>query len=633
MAVRTEPTPKDRSTALDLLAVVREGRAVTGSRLDKAFDLDPRGVGLVFRGHRTRLELWLVPGLYAAWVPAGQEHAEGLSTFARELRRLASGASLAPIAEPAGERFLELELARASDPVRTVVGAELFGSGNLLLAREGRLVAVEKARRWAHRDVRPGAAYERPPQRADAFAATAAEIEAELARSRTDLASTLAARLALGGPVAEELVARAAWDGARPASPAAHELAPEVHRLLAALLGEVGERPAGYLVRRGDQVVDASPYRPRRWEGVPGVELEPRPTFSEAAVVFFGSLQPRAPSPEEAARRAERAGLERLVERQRGARAELAASIEDRRRDAEAVYAHYAHAEEALARAALERPTPRRVDVPLGERVVALATGGTAREAAQRLYEEAKRLAEKLEGASAALRATEERLAGFETERRPSPARPRTTARNRGPRWFEKFRWFVTSEGALVLGGRDAPSNDLLVRRHLKDGDLYFHADLHGAASVVLKRPTPPATATEASLREAAQWAVAFSKAWRAGLASGTAFWATPDQVSKSAGAGEFVARGAWVVRGTKHFVADVPLELGIGTVRYEGEELLSVAPPTALRARGEARFLLLPGDERERGEREVELARELGVPRSRLQGLLPAGGLTVRRA
>jgi predicted ribosome quality control (RQC) complex YloA/Tae2 family protein len=248
------------------------------------------------------------------------------------------------------------------------------------------------------------------------------------------------------------------------------------------------------------------------------------------------------------------------------------------------------------------------------------------------LYEESKRLALKLDGVQQALEATEGEIARGDRAVPPVASSRPAAAERRETRWFEKFRWFVSSDGALVLGGKDATSNDLLVRRHLKDGDVYVHADLHGAASVVVKRTSAATPVPETTLREAAQWAVAFSKAWRAGLASATAFWATPDQVSKGAGAGEFVPRGAWVVRGTKHFVPDVPLELAVGTILYEREEFLSVAPPPAVRARGTVRLLLSPGEERDRAAREVEIATELGVTRSRLQGLLPAGGLSVRR-
>jgi hypothetical protein len=86
------------------------------------------------------------------------------------------------------------------------------------------------------------------------------------------------------------------------------------------------------------------------------------------------------------------------------------------------------------------------------------------------------------------------------------------------------------------------------------------------------------------------------------------------------------------VVHGTKHFMRDLPTELGVGTIDYEGDTLWCAAPPSALQARGVVRVLLSPGPEREREEREKELVRELGLPRPVLQGLLPAGGLSVRR-
>ena len=322
--------------------------------------------------------------------------------------------------------------------------------------------------------------------------------------------------------------------------------------------------------------------------------------------------------------------LARLAERQRAAIDKLTGAVRERQIDAEAVLSHYAEVEARLAEAAAKDPRPRTLALDLDGRPITISVEATPRKSAQALYEESKRLAEKLEGAVAALEETEARVAA---PTRAGPAVPlAAVAPAAKHRWFERYRWFVSSEGAIVIAGRDAPSNDTLVKRNLKDGDYYLHADLHGAASVVVKRPTPPAVVTEQTLREAAQWAVAFSKAWRAGLASGSAFWATPDQVSKSAVSGEFVPRGAFVIRGTKNFVRDVPLELALGKIRYEGEERWTVAPRSAVEARGTVSVLLTPGEERERAAREVELSRDLGISRSVLQTLLPAGGLSFLR-
>ncbi len=61
----------------------------------------------------------------------------------------------------------------------------------------------------------------------------------------------------------------------------------------------------------------------------------------------------------------------------------------------------------------------------------------------------------------------------------------------RKPLWFEKFNWFLTSENFLVLSGRDAQQNELLVKRYLRKDDLYVHADLHGAATTILRNEAP----------------------------------------------------------------------------------------------------------------------------------------------
>ena len=632
------PTPKDRFTSLDTLALVRELRAVRRARVDKAFDLPSGGWSLTLRVPREgRRELVLVPGRYSALLPEAAEHSEGLSPFARELRRLLEGAVLEEVPDTGGERFLELGLRRSDDPPEIVLALEMFGTGNLVVARGGRILAVAQPRRWAHRTVAIGAEYARPPSRSNPFELGVAEIAAELTRSRTDLASTLAARLALGGPLAEEVIARGQWDPSQPAATGAEAIGPVLHRVLQALVFEVGERPTGYLYLREGVAVDATPYRSERWKDAADVREETRETFSGAAAEFFPTLVAPAVSTEDRERSERLKELERQLARQRSAVEELARQVDGLKADASAVFDHYATAEAVLEEAQQKEDAGPTVDARLGERSVELRVGESPRSAAQRLFEEAKRMQAKLEGARNAVAEAEEKLAGLSKATRRSPGGDRTSPSGvprRHPFWFERYRWFISSEGAIVIAGRDASSNDLVVRRNLKDGDFYVHADLHGAASVVVKHAAPGETPlTEATLTEAGQWAVAFSKAWRAGLAAAEAFWVPSDQVSKKAASGEFVARGAWVIHGTKQFLRDLPLEIGVGTIAYRGETLWMAAPPSAVRSRGDLRALLVPGPERERGEVEVELARTLGIPRPILQGLLPAGGVSVRRA
>ena len=630
------PTPKDRFTSLDTLALVRELRPARRGRIDKVFDLPGGGWVLSIRVPKEgRHELLLVPGRYAAWLSEASAHADELSPFARELRRLLEGSVLEEVPDPKGERLLELVLRRSDDPGPLRVALEMFGSGNLVVARGETIVAAAQSRRWAHRTVGVGAAYAHPPSRSDPFSLGVAETVAELSRSRTDLASTLGARFALGGALAEEVIARGGWDGTQPASSRADALGPELQQVLRQLFEEVGERPTGFLYRRDTAAVDATPYRSHRWRAVPGVEEVACPTFSLAASEYFPSLLAAPASKEDLERARAKEELDHQLGRQRAAVTALDQQVAELQRDAAAVLEHYPEAEAALSAAGRDPDAAPLVEVRLGDRVVSLRVGESPRAAAQLLFEEAKRLQGKLVGARHAVEATEGRLRDLATvAARPTgaPSPSRTIVVRTRRHWFEQFRWFLSSEGAIVVAGRDATSNDTVVKRHLKDGDVYVHADVHGAASVVVKHPEPGAPPlSDVTLREAGQWAVALSKAWRAGLASASAFWATPDQVSKTAESGEFVARGAWVIRGTKHLLRDLPLELAVGTIDVGGETLWTAAPPDAVRSRGTVRVIVTPGDERARPPLEVALCRELGIARPLLQSLLPAGGIATR--
>lgn len=56
--------------------------------------------------------------------------------------------------------------------------------------------------------------------------------------------------------------------------------------------------------------------------------------------------------------------------------------------------------------------------------------------------------------------------------------------------WFEKFDWFISSENYLVIAGKNAQQNEVLVKRYLNKGDLFMHTDMPGAAVTVIKNPS-----------------------------------------------------------------------------------------------------------------------------------------------
>ncbi|KAH8552205.1 hypothetical protein BGW37DRAFT_424420 [Umbelopsis sp. PMI_123] len=139
-----------------------------------------------------------------------------------------------------------------------------------------------------------------------------------------------------------------------------------------------------------------------------------------------------------------------------------------------------------------------------------------------------------------------------------------TVSKIRKPFWFEKFLWFISTENYLIIAGRDMQQNELLVKRYLSKDDVYVHADLHGAASVIIKNSNPGHEIPPTTLHQAGIMSVCQSKAWEAKIVT-SAYWVLPDQVSKSAPTGEYLTTGSFMIRGKKNFLPPVQLVYGFG--------------------------------------------------------------------
>ncbi|KAJ4967979.1 hypothetical protein NE237_014680 [Protea cynaroides] len=132
--------------------------------------------------------------------------------------------------------------------------------------------------------------------------------------------------------------------------------------------------------------------------------------------------------------------------------------------------------------------------------------------------------------------------------------------------WFEKFNWFISSENYLVISGRDAQQNEMIVKRYMSKGDLYVHADLHGASSTVIKNHKPEQPMPPLTLNQAGCFTVCHSQAWDSKMVT-SAWWVYPHQVSKTAPTGEYLTVGSFMIRGKKNFLPPHPLIMGFSVL------------------------------------------------------------------
>ncbi|KAG5404928.1 hypothetical protein IGI04_011047 [Brassica rapa subsp. trilocularis] len=152
--------------------------------------------------------------------------------------------------------------------------------------------------------------------------------------------------------------------------------------------------------------------------------------------------------------------------------------------------------------------------------------------------------------------------------------------------WFEKFNWFISSENYLVISGRDAQQNEMIVKRYMSKGDLYVHAELHGASSTVIKNHKPEQSVPPLTLNQAGCFTVCHSQAWDSKIVT-SAWWVYPHQVSKTAPTGEYLTVGSFMIRGKKNFLPPHPLIMGFGLLFRLDESSLG-AHLNERRVRGE---------------------------------------------
>ncbi|HEX6294592.1 MAG TPA: ribosome rescue protein RqcH [Nitrososphaeraceae archaeon] len=166
--------------------------------------------------------------------------------------------------------------------------------------------------------------------------------------------------------------------------------------------------------------------------------------------------------------------------------------------------------------------------------------------------------------------------------------------------WFERYRWFVTSNGLLVIGGRDSSSNSAIIRKHMTDQDLVFHAEIHGSPFFLIKNighSVEDMTTNHQSIIETAIATVSFSRGWKEGLSNADAYWVYPHQVKKGAPTGQFLPKGSFVIEGKRNFVKALELKLSIGVTKDNDDNYkLICGPPDSIKLKSIIYSIIVPG-------------------------------------
>lgn len=191
----------------------------------------------------------------------------------------------------------------------------------------------------------------------------------------------------------------------------------------------------------------------------------------------------------------------------------------------------------------------------------------------QEYYDKVKKAQKKLEGLDKAIIDTKAAIVDMEEKQDDLIETEEKIIKRRKRKWFEKFHWVYTSTGFLVIGGRDAKSNETIVKKHMEDNDIYLHTNIAGSPSTVIK--SEGKKIDDKTIEEASVLTAAFSTAWKGKIGSIDVYWVTPDQVSKDATSGEYLQTGSFMIRGKRNYLKGVKVEISVGAWLDEDENIV----------------------------------------------------------
>jgi predicted ribosome quality control (RQC) complex YloA/Tae2 family protein len=634
---------KKEFTSFDVAVVVRELReAILNSRVINVYQLNGRTLLFKLRGSsENAFMLVLESGKRLHLTSYALEKPLVPPAFCMALRKNLRGSWLTGVEQYEFERVVVFHFKSKIGVFKLVL--ELFGEGNIILVDgENKILQALHYKRMRDRNILRGEVFRFAPPSGQNPVKISKQTFFEGLRGCGDVevVRALARFLGVGGIYAEEVLLRLGIDKTTRCNTLEAFQIESIYNCLQGLISQVsmGKLEPNIVLDESGEFFDVTPLRLKRYEGL---KQQAYGSFNEALDEFYAKITvlEKAEAGEKGdALRREAKRLGRIIAEQEKALKEAEQSAKRYKQIGDAIYMHSGELQTLLDTFLEGRKTGKEwneivSEISVGKRqglkphlffesfdeqrrtvnvcVDGLRFGLDLQKDlfanAAKFYERAKLAKRKLEGAKAALEETRKKIEEAEGKLReaealkhvkPAKALEEFAKRKvKSKKWFEKFRWFISSDGFLVVAGKDATSNEVLIKKYTKPGDIVFHADIVGAPFVVVK--TEDKQPSEQCLREAAEFAAAFSRGWRKSFTSIDVYWVIPEQLSKAGGSGEYVPHGAFVVSGKRNWMRGIPLRTAIGAI-FEGEngEITFVGGAVdAVKAKTKTYVTIVPGD------------------------------------
>ena len=256
-----------------------------------------------------------------------------------------------------------------------------------------------------------------------------------------------------------------------------------------------------------------------------------------------------------------------------------------------------------------------------------LALNKSVEQNAEECFQKAKKFKKKLEGIKSAVAKFKAELQNlelnkekFEEEFEAKQIERETPKISLEPKkWYHSFRWFISSEGFLCVGGRDAGTNEILIKRYSEKEDFVFHTELPGSPFFLIKTKGEKLgeKLTEATLNEVAVATASYSKAWKLGIVVADVYCISQEQVKKEIG----LPKGSFMIIGKRNYFR-VALKIAVGVL--ETQEVMG-GPIDAVKTLCNKYFIIEQGKDKP-SDAAKKIQKHLGANIDDIIRVIPAG-------
>ena len=612
---------------VDIFTISNElNNLLSGARVDKSFQ--PTKDIVVIRFHvpgTGRIDLVMQCGsrIHTSQYPL--ENPITPPSFPMLLRKRIKGAHVESIKQHNFDRVVEIKVKK--DQYYTII-VELFDKGNIiLLDDENNIILPLKRKHWSNRDISSKREYIFPEDRGiNPITATEEEFKGLFSDGERDIVRTLAMN-GFGSLYAEEIIKRAndfiEIDKNTPNSEISDEQLTALHKGFEDLFNNLTAESVKPQIVKKESKEDVVALDLVKYDDYEKTYYE---TFNEACDEFYSKkVNTDIKNVKETAWNKKVNKFEKRLQLQQETLDNFYTTIEESQHKGETIYSNYTTIEnivnvvnrarskdysfkeigkilkkakkDGMAEAQIYESIDKLgvLTLNIDETSIIIDPKLTIPENAENYYEKAKKAKRKTKGALIAIENTKKQLEDIKSKKdiaMENISVPKKRVK-KNLKWYEKLRWFLSSDGHLIVGGRDANSNESIVKKYLDPKDIYLHADIHGASSIAIKLNGDEINDT--LLKESGEFAASFSSAWSMGFTSQDVFWVHPEQVTKTPESGEFLAKGSFVIRGHRNYIRGARVKLAIGIVDYEGKRIMA-GPIEALEAHCENFVVLKPG-------------------------------------